>query len=341
MKNVLIVKLSSIGDVIHALPVSYAIKETFPEARLTWVVEKASYSLLEDNPCIDRLILFKKEEMRASMGGFWRNFFPLRRELKAEKYDVSLDLQGLFKSAAIVKVADAKLKLGTCDMRELSDKVSKKIVGEHRNGHIVDRYLDVARAIGCRVNEVCFPLKVSERNQKIALSVLERNGFRRHNRYAVLVVGASWRTKCWGSNSFAAFADWLYEHKVVPVLVGSGVAEEQAAREIEHFAEIPPVNIVGKLNLAQLAFVMQNAALVVGSDTGPTHLGAGLKTKTIMLMGPTKPFRTGSYGQAENIIVADRPCLECMNRICPKGEDCLKAITVNKVAAKAGELLRV
>ena len=97
MKNILIVKLSSIGDVIHALPVSYAIKETFPDARLTWVVEKAAYSLLQENPCIDRLILFKKEAMRASFGGFVRNFVELRRQLKAEDYDVSLDLQGLFK----------------------------------------------------------------------------------------------------------------------------------------------------------------------------------------------------------------------------------------------------
>ena len=341
MKNVLIVKLSSIGDVIHALPVSYAIKETFPDSRLTWVVEKAAYSLLEDNPCVDRLIVFKKEEMRSSFGGLWRNFVLLRRELKAEKYDVSLDLQGLFKSAAIVSVADAKTKLGTCDMRELSDKVSKRIVGEHKDGHIVERYLDVARAMGCCVEKVCFPVEVSERNRKIAAMVLERSGFRSGNRYAVLVVGASWRTKCWDSNSFAVFADWLYEQKIVPVLAGSGVVEEQAAREIEHFAEVPPVNVVGKLNLAQLAYVMRNAALVVGSDTGPTHLGAGLETKTIMLMGPTKPFRTGAYGQAENIIVADRPCRECMNRICPKGEECLKAISVDKVKAKAKELLGV
>ena len=339
MKNILIVKLSSIGDVIHALPVSYAVKETYPDARLTWVVEKAAYSLLEENPCIDRLILFKKEQMRASLSGFCRNFVELRRQLKAERYDVSLDLQGLFKSAAIVKVAGADLKLGTADMRELSDRVSRPVFGEHRNGHIVERYLDVARAIGCRVEKVRFPIEVTERNRKIAGQVLEQAGGKIDREFAVLVVGASWQTKCWPIDSFAALADWLYEQKIIPVLVGSGAAEAQTAREIEQAAEIPPVNVVGKLSLAQLAYVMQRAAVIVGGDTGPTHLGAGLGTKTVMLMGPTKPWRTGAYGQADNIIVAEHSCAECMQRVCPKGEDCLAAISVDRVKAKVKQLL--
>ena len=124
-------------------------------------------------------------------GLFWKNFRELRRQLKAETYDISLDLQGLFKSAAIIKIANAKQKFGTCDMRELSDKVSKRIVGEHRNGHIVDRYLDVARAIGCRVEKVRFPVKVSERNAKVAEGIVEQAGGRMNRAYALLVMGAS------------------------------------------------------------------------------------------------------------------------------------------------------
>ena len=98
MKNILVVKLSAIGDVIHALPVSYAIKETYPDAHLTWVVEPPAYPLLEGNPYIDELILFEKAKFR-SIGGFLREYPPLRRRLRARRYDVSLDLQGLFKSA--------------------------------------------------------------------------------------------------------------------------------------------------------------------------------------------------------------------------------------------------
>ena len=100
MKNFLIIKLSAIGDVIHALPVSYAIKETFPDAKITWVVEPPAYDILKMNPCVDKIILFEKKDFK-TLGGFMKKFFPFRKEIQSENFDAVLDLQGLFKSAAI------------------------------------------------------------------------------------------------------------------------------------------------------------------------------------------------------------------------------------------------
>ena len=165
--NILIVKLSAIGDVIHALPVSYAIKETFPKARVTWAVEPPARELLVDNPYIDEILLFEKKKFK-SFSGFRKHFGPLRAKLKAGRFGVALDLQGLGKSAAIAFFSGAPRRLGTCNMREMSDKISTPVRGPHANGHIVERYLDVARAIGCRVNTVKFPLVVSERDEQIA-----------------------------------------------------------------------------------------------------------------------------------------------------------------------------
>ena len=334
MKNILVVKLSAIGDVIHALPVSYAIKETYPDAKLTWVAEAPAFPLLAANPCIDRLILFKKKEIRSSLLGFLHNVPPLRKELKAEKYDVSLDLQGLFKSAVLIKTADAKLKLGTCDMRELSNKISRPVVGANHSGHIVERYLDVARAIGCKVNDVVFPLNVPERECKSIQGTVERLGARLTNPYAVLAVGANWPNKRWGSRNFAKLSDILYERNIVPFIVGGGAVDTALAGEIESLAQIPPVNLVGKTNLLQLAHLMKNARVVVGGDTGPVHLAAGLRTKTVMLMGPTDANRNGPYGQPENAIEVDRACRYCWKRACPKGIDCLSAISVEDVLRK-------
>ena len=167
LKNILIVKLSAIGDVIHALPVSYAIKETFPDAKLTWVVEPPSFDLLSMNPYVDKIILFQKKEFK-SFRGFARRFFPFRREIQSEQYDAVLDLQGLFKSAAIAFFARSNIKLGICNMREMSDKISKPVIGENFQGHIVQRYLDTARAVGCKVSEIKFPLEVPETEQKKA-----------------------------------------------------------------------------------------------------------------------------------------------------------------------------
>lgn len=338
MKNILVVKLSAIGDVIHALPVSHAIKETFPEAHLTWVVEPPAYGLLEANPCIDELLVFKKKEFR-TLGGFLKNFSPFRRRLQQRHYDASLDLQGLFKSAAVIYFGKADLRLGTCNMREFSDRVSRPVMGPNAQGHIVERYLDVARALGCRVDRVIFPLEIPQRDMDIARKIMIQAGGRMENPYVVLAVGANWPNKRWPAKYYAELSDWLYERSIIPVIVGGGAVEGQMAEEISALAEIPPVNLVGRTSLLQLAFLVQRAHVVLGGDTGPVHLAAGLGTKTVMVMGPTDAKRNGSYGQLENALEVDRPCRYCWKRACPKGFDCLENISVRRVEEKLGALL--
>lgn len=338
MKNILVVKLSAIGDVIHALPVSYAIKETFPEAHLTWVVEPPAYPLLQADPCIDELLLFKKKEFR-SIGGFLRNFGPFRRQLRRLRYDASLDLQGLFKSAAIVRLAGASRRLGTCNMRELSDRVSRPVTGPNARGHIVERYLDVARALGCRVEKVVFPLKISEREKDLARRILLQGGADMENPYVILAVGANWPNKRWPAKHYAKLCDWLYGRGLIPVIIGGGPVDEGIAAEIASLTEIPPVDLVGRTTLIQLASLMEHARLVLGGDTGPVHLAAGLGRKTVMVMGPTDANRNGPYGQLENALEVERPCRYCWKRACPMGRDCLESISVRRVQEKIGTLL--
>ena len=117
--NILVIKLSAIGDVIHALPVSRAVKETFPEARLTWAVEPPARDLLVDNPYIDEILVFEKKKFKASLRGFWENFFPFRQKLRKGRFDVALDLQGLGKSAAPALESDRRRvpKLPICTLK--------------------------------------------------------------------------------------------------------------------------------------------------------------------------------------------------------------------------------
>ncbi|MBR1553567.1 MAG: glycosyltransferase family 9 protein [Schwartzia sp.] len=336
--NVLIVKLSAIGDVIHALPVSYAIKETFPQARVTWAVEPPARELLVDNPYIDEILLFEKKKFK-SFGGFLENFGPFRKKLRAGNFGIALDLQGLGKSAVIAYFSGAPRRLGTCNMREMSDKISEPVKGQHMNGHIVERYLDVARAIGCRVDEVKFPLVVSEEDESLAQDILVRGGVPEGAAYAVFAVGANWPNKRWPAGYYAVLSDWLYEKKIIPVLIGGGSVDESITAEIMAQAEIPPVEIVGKTSLKQLAAVLRGAKFVLGGDTGPVHLAAGLSVPTVMLMGPTDANRNGPYRQPENAIEVSRACRWCWKRACPKGIDCLASITVQTVKDKISELL--
>lgn len=339
MKNILIIKLSAIGDVIHALPVAQAIKDTYPDAHLTWVVEPPAYELLTAVPAIDEIILFRKKEFK-TWRGFWQNFSPLRHRLKSRHYDVSLDLQGLFKSAAIAKVAGAETRLGTCNMRELSNRISRPVVGANARGHIVERYMDTARAIGCQVEPgaATFPLRISPETIAAGDKVLTEAGMQSKNPYVVLAVGANWPNKRWSAKSYTALVDVLYDENLIPVIVGGGAVDEGIARTIEQEAKIPPINIVGKTDLPMLAGILQRAVAVVGGDTGPAHLAAMLKTPTVMLMGPTDANRNGPYGQPEHAIEANRPCKYCWRRACPKRLDCLAVIHVEQVKEKIREI---
>ena len=338
--NILIIKLSAIGDVIHALPVSYAIKETYPEARVTWAVEPPARELLLDNPYIDEIIVFEKKKFKASLRGFWEHFWPLREKLRDGHFDIALDLQGLGKSAALAYFSGAPRRYGTADMREGSAYISTPVRGQNAEGHIVERYLDVARAIGCRVERVVFPMIVTPREEEAARRCLRDAGVPEGRAYAVLAVGANWPNKRWPTRDYAALADWLFERRVIPVFVGGGPLDEHLVADITRLALVPPVNLVGQTTLKELAAVIAEARVVVGGDTGPVHLAAGLGVPTVMLMGPSDANRNGPYGQAENAIEVHRPCRYCWKRACPKGLDCLAAIHPPEVEEKIEALFR-
>ena len=163
---------------------------------------------------------------------------------------------------------------------------------------------------------------------------MKHAGYCEGNDYAVLAIGANWANKRWTIENFARLSDWLYDKKIVPVMIGGGDVDLQRAAEIESLTEIPALNLVGKTNLMQLTSIIKNAKFVVGGDTGPVHLAAGLKVKTVMLMGPTDANRNGAFGQSENSIEVDRDCKGCWRRACPKNEDCLEKISVEQVQEK-------
>lgn len=339
LKNILIVKLSAIGDVIHALPVAYALKETYPEARITWVVEPPAYDLLTNNPYIDEIVLFEKKKFK-SLGGFIKHIRPLAAKLRQTKYDAVLDLQGLFKSAAIAWLSKAPLKLGTCNMREGSDRVSRPVIGAHATGHIVERYLDVARELGCRVDKVVFPVEITDKEADIAGKLMAQAGADIKNPYVVLAVGANWPNKRWPTKYFAELVDWLYNKNIIPVIIGGGVVDERLAAEIEAAAEIPPVNLVGKTTLKQLAHIIKQAKATFGGDTGPVHLSAGLKVPTVMVMGPTDANRNGPYGQLENAVEVSYDCKHCWKRECRFQRDCLENIALVQVTGKLEKFIK-
>lgn len=336
-KKILIVKLSAIGDVIHALPVAHALKQEYPKARITWVVEKPAYDLLTNNPDIDEIIIFDKPKFK-SLAGLLANGYQFARELKAHKFDLAIDLQGLFKSAAISYLSGAPKRLVYCNARELSHLVGERICGDHEQGHVVDRYLDVARYLGCKINEVQFPIHFTESEIKKTTAIANHAGFKLENPYIVLAPGTNWPSKCWSPTQFAQLADKLYDHNIIPVIIG-GPNDNRLAQEIIDNTQVPPVDLTGKTSMKQLAYIIKNAQVFVGGDTGPMHLAVAVSTPAVAMFGPTTPERNGPYGENNKVLLSPRLCCGCWKRQCPQGKDCLEDIEVNEVYSAIEEIL--
>jgi heptosyltransferase-1 len=328
-KNILIVKLSAIGDVVHALPVAYALKQCFPAARITWVVEKPSYDLLTNNPCIDEIIVFDKPRLK-KLAGFLDYAPAFVRLLRSRRFDLALDLQALFKSGAIAFLSGAPERYVYGNTREFSDVLSRRVCGPNKAGHVVERYLDVVRAVGCDVRQVVFPIHITAEEEAAATAASGKAGLALARPYVVLSPGANWPNKRWPPGSFAALADKLRNDGLIPVLCG-GPGDAALAADITAAAAAPPVDLTGKTTLKQLAHIIKNARALVGGDTGPMHLAAALATPVVALHGPTDTIRNGPYGQGHKALVTAQECAGCWRRACPKGLDCLAGIPVEAV----------
>jgi heptosyltransferase-1 len=335
-RNILIVKLSAIGDVIHALPVAQALKATFPQARLSWVVERAAFELVANHPYIDEVILFEKVRCR-SLTGMALYLPVLLRGLRRRRFDLALDLQGLLKSGLIAYLSGAPERLVCCNARELSDRLSRRICGPNQHGHIVERYLDVVRALGGTVTAVDFGIRFSDAEVQSAQAILADHGWQ-GKPYIALIPGANWPNKRWPTGYFAQLAELLYQQGITSLITG-GPDDVALAEEINDAANVPVLNLTGQTSLKQLAWVLQKARVTVGGDTGPMHLAVAVGTPTVALMGPTDINRNGPYGKGHQALVTARSCAGCWRRKCEQQLDCLAAVPVEEVYQAALKLL--
>ena len=184
-----------------------------------------------------------------------------------------------------------------------------------------------------------FPVAISEKEEWSAGELLRRAGVKDGTPYAVLAVGANWPNKRWPTKKYAELSDRLFEAGVIPVFVGGGAADEGLMAEISGYAELPPVSLVNQTSLKELSAVIRGASAALGGDTGPIHLAAAVKTPAVMVMGPTAPDRSSPYGMDADCLLAGHPCANCRKRACPKGIDCLDAISVDMVYDKLMEVV--
>jgi lipopolysaccharide heptosyltransferase I len=309
LRSVLVFRLSALGDVIHTIPAVVALKEALPESNIGWVVEGAYRELVR--------LVAGVETIPVSMKKWGRAFVASRGEMFAARasmrgYDVAVDFQGLIKSASLAWVSRARLRYGfdRDAIRETPAGVFlNRRVSVDPSLHIVEQNLALARAVAPGIGSAP-PIDFTPFASDAAGKLRELDG------YVVLVPGAGRADKQWPAHRFGELVRRLGERRVIAVW---GPNEEPLAAATG--CQLAPAT-----DLRELAYLLQQAQLVIAGDTGPLHLAAALGTPVVGLFGPTDARRNGPYGQLQNVVQS--------------GSSSIDGIAVDDVLRKIDEALR-
>jgi lipopolysaccharide heptosyltransferase I len=331
--RILLIKLSAFGDVIHALPTLEALRSLFPQAHITWLVEEAFAPLLAGHPALNEVWAIPRLRfVQQSVGSQAARLARMVRRVRAQPFDLVIDLQGLLKSALWAALARSPRKIGYDRTREGSSLVlTEKLPPYDPEAHAVLRYLNVARHLGASEAPPHFRLEHLLADSGEILGEIPRKP------YVVLHPGARWATKLWPEVQWAKLAARLTDQGLAVVLTGSP-GDAALAEAIVTQCPAPVINLAGRTDIKALAAVLKGAALAVTTDTGPMHLAAALGTRVVALFGPTAPWRTGPFGEGHEIIRLDMQCSPCFRRECPE-PICLKELPVDMVTATCEKML--
>ncbi len=322
-RKILIIKPSSLGDVVHSLPFLNALRDSFPRAEIHWIIAKGFEGLLEGHPMINKLWIINKDDWKRIRGAraTIKELRSLFKSLKAEKYDLVIDLQGLLRSGILTKATGAPVRVGFKEAREGSRIFYTHTVKAGKDVHAVDRYLETAKFLGCDISDIKFPFPLSFNSQRLTLKL------QFPEKYALIVPGARWETKRWFPERFGQLASMM---QVESIIVG-GESDADIADIVVRNSDGNAISAAGKTTLKELIEIIKNARFVVTNDSGPMHIAAALNVPVFAIFGPTNPLRTGPYGRLHVIIRKELECSPCYKKNC-RTVQCMEMISVREVA---------
>jgi heptosyltransferase I len=322
LNKVLIVRLGSLGDIVHALPAAAAVRHAFPQASVDWLVDVRHRGILELVPVIDRCISVNT----SSAGSLWSVLGDLRRA----RYDAALDLQGLLKSAVLARLSGASRVIGFPEdlLRERAARFFYTETAGDVSPHVIDKNLSMLKAIGIRMPEIEFPLQ--DRNPAIANEGRACLGIPDGTPFALINPGAAWPNKRWPPVYFAEVARGLAQRHGLRSLVLWGPGEEQLAQNVviaaDGVAAVSP-----RTTLADLVSLIKAAALMISGDTGPMHIATAAGTPLVGIFGPTDPQRNGPWVEDDLVVSRYRTCVCAYQRQCRISGWCLLDISPREV----------
>ena len=327
MNRILIVRMSALGDIVHALPVLAALRRAWPDAQVDWIVDEAYASILSLAEGLHQRVVVRGKGPGA-MG-----YLSAVRHLRAQNYDAALDLQGLIKSAVWAKLSGAARVIGF-DRAHLREPMAALFYTEtvvpFDAPHVIQKNLSILKAFDLAPGPLELPLH-PEAAMATTTALAAVGGPRQ---YVVLNPGAAWPNKRWPADRFGALAAELHAHTRLRSLVTWG-PNEKALAEAVVSASGGAAGIAPPTAIADLAVIMRDAALVVSGDTGPLHIAAAMGTPLVGLYGPTWPERNGPWSLDDEVISRAGGCVCHHKRQCLRGAPCINEIAVSEVLAAA------
>lgn len=351
--NVLIVKMSALGDILHTLPAVNAIKSSYPDAKITWLVEEAASDLVLGHKALDRVLVsgrkrwvdeIKRYSFRTPITEL-RDFIG---KLRDTQYDMLFDFQGLLKSGVLIGLSRARRKIGFGRGMEHAEEshhfLTERVAAVDMEIHALIRNLILVRAVGIDAAEqdIVYDLPIEPFHRLQANSLLSQYGIGDDRPLIAIHPVAQWDTKLWLQERFSKVADHFIRNCHAHVFFTGSRDDvkiiDQIIAQMGHQGRAA-INLAGATSLKTLAALYERAHLLISTDTGPMHLAAAVDTPVVALFGPTAPWRTGPFGTSHEIVRAGIDCSPCFKRKC-NTTACMKEISVEEVILRAEGILQ-
>lgn len=341
--RILIVRTSAIGDIVFASPIAAALRRAYPHAHIAWLVESGLEQLIAADPAVDQVMSWPRRQWASlrkagRMVAWMRAVKAFRDQLHAQRFDLALDLQGLLKSGLLTRLSGAPQRLGL-GSREGSALL---MTGTVEIGGPIERisseYLHFAQRLGLEAGDFVPSLYTADAQRNSAAGLLRERGV--HEAYAVCAPFTTRAQKHWFEDAWQALAPQIVETLGLrPVMLGGPADRDAAARIAAGAPQI--VDLVGRTSLGEAAAMIEGAALVIGVDTGLTHMGIGFDRPTVAIFGSTRPYLDTGRRNAE-VIWLGMNCSPCRRHpTCNGAFTCLRDIRPPRVLEAARRVLAV
>jgi lipopolysaccharide heptosyltransferase I len=326
------VRLSSLGDILHTLPALRSLRAGHPGGRIDWLVESRMAFLVRALPGLDGVVEIDTRGIRraASSGRAWRDLASTLGRLRAARYDLAIDFQGLIKTALLAVASGARRRLGFAPAlvreRPAAWFYHQRVSAAAEGLHVIRLNLELARSAGGAVVDLRSRPELPAGDRERAAA---RLGSEQLSGVVVINPGGGWPTKRWAPRRYGALAERIARELGERVVVTTAPGEEDLYREIARSCTGPPPRRV-EVGFLELVPLLERARLFIGGDTGPLHLAAAVGTPVVGIFGPTSPARNGPIDAHDEALVHRLPCSFCYGRSCPTQNECME-IEVDEV----------